>query len=91
METINVLWPILVGGLTVPVAQWIKSKIPVDVPILSAVIVAVLNLIVMAALWQIFVPAMPFSQLVPLALTAQVSGQMIHAAAKTKKKLMIGG
>ena len=91
METINVLWPILVGGLTVPVAQWIKSKIPPDVPILSAVIVAVLNLAGMAILWQIFVPAMTFAELVPLALRAQVAGQMGHAAWKTKKKLMIGG
>jgi len=91
METLNVLWPILVGGLTVPLAQWIKTKIPADVPIMSAVIVAVLNLGVMAILWQIFVPTMAFAELVPLALKAQVAGQMVHAAVKTKKKLTIGG
>jgi len=87
METIKILWPIITGGLTVPLAQYIKNKMPGDLPIRSTFLTAMLNLAAMAAVWQIFVPEMLFNDLIPLALTAQVVGQFVHAGVKTKKKV----
>lgn len=90
MEIIQAIWP-LVGGLTVPLAQWIKKTFPADLPIASTTIVAVLNLATMILLWQILAPSMPFEKLVGLALAAQVTGQFIHATVKTTKKMKNGG
>lgn len=87
MDTIQLLWPVITGSITVPIGQWIKGRLPGDLPIRSTIIVAILNLLAMGLAWQLFVPDMLFKELIPLALAAQVTGQFVHAGVKTKKKV----
>jgi hypothetical protein len=91
MESIQLLWPVLSAGLTVPLAQWIKAKLPQDFPIQSVLVTVIVNMIVMVALWKIFAPAEPLSAILPLALGAQVLSQIGHAGYKSVQKPVNNG
>ena len=86
LEFLKWLWPVITGGITVPIVGWFKTRFMNDVPIQAAALVVILNLALMYLLKQIFMPDVPFSGFYPLLTTAQVSGQIIHAAVKTVKK-----
>jgi len=90
-ETLDLIWPIIAGGLVVPIVGWVKAKLPADFPLQSTVISAAISIFAMWGLSQILAPDMTWQQIVQYALGTQVIAQFVHAGVKTKNKLVAGG
>lgn len=86
MEGFNMLWALLSAGLIVPLVQWIKKRIPKDIPISTHLISAGLSFGVVYGLARLFVPEMTTNEMLVYAMGIQITSQTVHAAAKTKKK-----
>lgn len=74
MESIEVLYPLLIVGLIVPVTQWIKSKIPsfpVKAPMIS--IVLAIGCVWLLSLW--LYPEWTQQDMITYALSVQVLSQ----------------
>ena len=89
METLKMLFPVISGGLVVPLVSWIKAKIPTDLPIQQPIIALVLNagLVYLLSLW--LYPDISMEMLITLALGGQVSSQFIHSVKKTGQEKVI--
>ena len=82
-ETIQLLLSVMAGGLTIPLAAYIKAKLPTDFPIQSVVIASGLNLLMVWLIGMAVAPELTFVQLIPYALGAQVTSQLGHSIKKT--------
>ena len=92
METLQVIYPMIVGVAVTPVVAWLKTKIPVDIPAFWYGIVLVLNAIVVFGLAIWLAPDLNGVGLEAILqfLIAQVSSQATHAVKKTKTKVILG-
>lgn len=83
METLKMLFPVVSGGLVVPLVSWIKAKIPNDLPIQQPVLSLILNAgaVYLLSLW--LYPEITMETLIALALGGQVSSQFVHSLKKT--------
>lgn len=87
---LNLLWPALVGSILMPLVQWIKVKIPKDLPLTPAFLTLALGLGLIALVDFVAGTGLPWSVMVAQVLALQVGGQMSHATVKTKKVLKNG-
>lgn len=86
MEGFDALWIMLSGGLIMPTAQWIKGKIPQDLPISTLIISATLSFGAVYGLAYFFVPDMTTQMMLTYAMGSNLVAQTVHATIKTKKK-----
>lgn len=86
-EALNAVWMVVVGGLIVPLVNWIKMKLPSDFPVQSVVISAILSFAAMYGLAQILQPDLPLMDIITYALGANFTAQVTHAGVKSAKKL----
>ncbi len=85
-ESFNMLWSLLSAGLIMPLVQWIKGKIPVDLPISTQLISAGLSFGTVYGLSQLFMPEMTMEKMLTYAMGTHITAQTVHAVTKTKKK-----
>lgn len=92
METLQIIYPMIIGVTVTPVITWLKTKIPVDIPAFWYGIVLVLNAILIFGLAVWFAPDLNSVGLEAILqfLIAQVSSQATHAVKKTKDKVLLG-
>jgi len=83
MDIIKVIWPIVSGGLVVPLAAWIKGKLPADLPIQSFFITALLNAGLVIGLGSLLAPGIPMNDLLVMALGSQAMSQATHSLKKS--------
>ncbi len=86
MEGFNALWIMASGGLIMPLVQWIKGKIPKDLPISTQLISGALSFGAVYGLAHFFVPEMTTNEMLTYAMGTHITAQGVHAVAKTKKK-----
>ena len=86
MEGFNMLWSLASAGVIMPLVQWIKGKIPKDLPISTQIISAVLSFGMVYGLAYFFVPEMTTNEMLTYAMGAHIASQTVHAMVKTKKK-----
>ena len=85
METITMIWPIIGAGFIVPMAAWLKKKLPTDFPIQSVFIVSAMSIGIIWGLSRLFVPEMTWEQIFAFAAGTQVISQYIHSGKKMIK------
>ena len=88
-ETLTFLkwaWPIVTGGLVVPLIGWFKTKYMNDVPIQAAALVLIVNIGLMYIIKYVVFPTVPFIDFYQLLTTSLGTGMIVHAGLKTMKK-----
>lgn len=86
METIELILSFVSGGITLPLATWIKAHLPTDFPIQSVVISAILNFVIIYVLTIFVDPNISMKDIITLALGGQFISQLGHSVVKTTSK-----
>ncbi len=90
METLQMLWPTITGAVIVPLTAWLKKLIPADVPIAPATISMILNSLAVFGINYGLSLGLEGQAMILFALGGQFTSQLVHAAAKTKRKVSGG-
>ena len=85
MDIIMQFWPVVLGGFILPMATWIKKKLPTDFPVQSVFIALVLSFLIAWGASKLLFPAATWNEIITLALGTQVFSQITHASNKTIK------
>lgn len=87
MEALNVLVAAITGGIIMPVAQWVKKKLPMELGPSMPVLVALVNFGVVMGLAHFLAPEMTIEMAITLAFAGHLTGQTIHATVKQKSDI----
>ena len=91
LETLSLIFPLVVAGLIVPIVAWLKAKLPTDLPIRAPMIALVFSGGAMWGLAEWLAPGMSRDALIQYTLGTQVVTQLIDSFAGTVKKIKNGG
>ena len=87
-ESLNLIWPILTGGLIMPLVQCVKKYIPGDFPVQPIFYSLALALLVAWVITRLVAPEMSLEDCLVYVIDGNFGAQLTHAAAKTVKKVI---
>lgn len=82
MEALNTLVAAITGGVIVPIAQWIKKKLPADIGVAMPAVIALANVGVVYLLARFLAPEMTFQDVVNFSFGSNVVSGLVYAAYK---------
>ena len=88
-ESLNLIWPIVAGGVIVPLVAYIKKYLPGDFPVQPVVYTAALAIGTTWLLTRWLVPEMTLQDCIPYALGSQFVAQFINELKNSAKKVML--
>jgi|GEM_PF-5083577 len=85
-ESLNLIWPILTGGLIMPLVQCIKKYLPGDFPVQPIFYSLALALLVAWGMTRWLAPGMSLEDCLIYVIGSNFGAQLVHATFRTAKK-----
>lgn len=82
----EMIWPGLCGLVVMPAVQWLKSKVPADIPFLSTVLAIGLSALLVWGVDWFYELGLTKIQMTAYVMGSNVVAQFTHSVVKTKKK-----
>ena len=80
------LWGLITGVFVSPIVQWVKQKLPADLPITPVMLNFLLSVLLVKGIAALTMPEVTWNQILNLALQSFATATALHAGKNTVKR-----